>query len=99
MTMPDKSSKTTTDSAEQTKLYHRRYLLAVNSPLRRQILKVLKKGSASVDQLRRETKLDRAALEWHLSFLEHGSCVEKTQVQGHLVYTLTQEGKVVDYLE
>jgi len=97
--MPRKTSKTTTNSIEGTRQYHRRYLIAINSPLRRQILRVLKNGSTNIDQLQEATKLDEATLEWHLSLLEHGFCIEKKITQGKLTYKLTQEGKVVDYLD
>jgi DNA-binding transcriptional ArsR family regulator len=72
-------------------------LIAVSSPLRREILKVLRKGSASIEQLQNATKLERATLEWHLSILEHGFCIEKVYAQARK-YKLTQEGKVVDYI-
>lgn len=73
-------------------------MIAVNSPLRREILKVIRKGSASIEQLQKATKLDKATLEWHLSILEHGFCIEKTYAQEVPKYKLTQEGKVVDYI-
>ncbi len=97
--MPRKASKTTTNSIEETRQYHRRYLIAINNPLRRQILKVLKNGLTNIDQLQEATKLDKATLEWHLSILEHGFCIEKKITQEKLTYKLTQEGKVVDYLD
>ena len=43
--------------------------------------------------------LQKATLKWHLDFLENGSCVEKQVKNGKLVYMLTQEGKVVDFLD
>lgn len=73
-------------------------MIAVNSPLRREILKVLRKGSASIEQLQKATKLDKTTLEWHLSILEHGFCIEKTHAQEVPKYKLTQQGKVVDYI-
>ena len=97
--MPRKTSKTTTNSIEGTRQYHRRYLIAINSPLRRQILRVLKNGSTNIDQLQEATKLNEGTLEWHLSILEYGFCIEKECRQGNLTYKLTQEGKVVDYLD
>ncbi len=38
-------------------------------------------------------------LDWHLSILEHGSCVSKEKRNGVLWYELTKEGRVVDYLD
>lgn len=46
-----------------------------------------------------KTGLENGALKWHLDILEHGFCVEKKADSGKLIYTLTQEGKVVDYME
>jgi DNA-binding transcriptional ArsR family regulator len=87
------------ESIEETKLYHTRYLRAINSPVRREILKALKEGCATIEDLQSSTGLDKSSLEWHLNVLEHGFCVEKDIKQGKLVYRLTQEGKVVDYME
>jgi len=91
--------KTTSDSIELTRLYHERYLRAISSPLRRKILRVLKAGSASVEELSSKTGMKNEVLKWHLNMLEHGFCVEKKTDSGKLLYTLTQEGRVVDYME
>jgi DNA-binding transcriptional ArsR family regulator len=97
--MSRKTSKTTTNSIEETRQYHRKYLIAINSPLRRKILNALKKGATNINQLQEATKLDKATLEWHLSILEYGFCIEKECRLGNLTYKITQEGKVVDYLD
>lgn len=97
--MSEKGSKTIGRSIEETRQYHTRYLRAINSPFRREILKALKKGCATIEDLQSSTGLDNETLKWHLSVLEHGFCIEKDIKQGKLVYTLTQEGRVVDYLE
>lgn len=97
--MSKKDSKTIGDSMDETKKYHIRYLRAVNNPLRRKILRALEEGYASIDTLQSRTGLDPWALEWHLSILEHGFCVEKEVRDETTFYKLTQEGEVVDYLE
>ena len=97
--MSDKGSKTVGNSIEETREYHTRYLRAVNSPLRRKILRALKNGYMTIEDLESSTGLDGKTLKWHLSVLEYGFCVEKEIKQGKLFYKLTQEGKVVDYLE
>lgn len=84
---------------EETKEYHRRYLRAVNNPLRREILRALKDEDASIETLRSITGLEEGVLEWHLDVLEHGFCVEKTVRDGAVIYKLTQEGEVVDFLD
>lgn len=84
---------------EEVKEFHARYLRAVNNPLRRGILKALKDGDATMEILQSRTKLNAKALEWHLSILEHASCVEKENRGGETFYKLTREGMVVNYLE
>jgi len=96
--MSGKQSRTISDSIEETRLYHERYLRAISSPLRREILRAIKDGFTTVRDLRARTGLDEKSLNWHLSILEHGFCVEKDTRKGELVYRLTQEGKVVDFL-
>ena len=97
--MSNKRSRTTTDSGEETKVYHQRYLNAMNNPLRRKILRVLNNGKTSFEDLTIKTGLDNFALEWHLSILENGFCVEKESHEGKLFYRLTQEGKVVNFIK
>jgi DNA-binding transcriptional ArsR family regulator len=74
-------------------------LRAINSPLRREILRVLKDGCEIVEDLRSKTGLSKEKLEWHLSVSEHGFCIERDVEGSRVSYRLTQEGKVVDYIE
>ncbi|MBC8225312.1 winged helix-turn-helix transcriptional regulator [Candidatus Bathyarchaeota archaeon] len=97
--MSDKDSKTIGHSMEETKEYHVRYLRAINSPVRREILRALKDGEATVEALGERTGMEDKALTWHLSILEHGFCVEKQDRDGEVVYDLTQEGRVVDFMD
>ena len=99
MKMSDKDSKTIGKSMEETKEYHVRYLRAINSPVRRDILRALKEGEATVEALGGRTGLEEKSLTWHLSLLEYGFCVEKREKAGEVFYDLTQEGKVVDYVD
>lgn len=71
----------------------------MNSPLRRKILRILNKGKATFEELENKTGLGKAMLEWHLSILENGFCVEKEKQKGKLFFKLTQEGKVVNYMK
>ncbi len=97
--MSRKDSKTIGDTLEETKEYHRRFLRAVNNPLRRRILRALKDGDATIEDLQKKTGLDAKTLEWHLSILIHGFCIEKEERGEATIYKLTQEGEVVDFLE
>ena len=99
MDLSDKDSKTIGDSMEETKEYHVRYLRAINNPLRRDILRALKEGDSDIGTLAERTGLEPKVLNWHLDILEHGFCVEKEEGEGGPVYRLTQEGKVVDYVD
>jgi DNA-binding transcriptional ArsR family regulator len=97
--MSSKDSKTIGDTLEETKEYHVRYLRAINNPVRRNILRILKKGEMTSDELTLRTQLDPKTLNWHMDMLVHGFCVERKERNGATVYTLTQEGRVVDYVE
>ena len=97
--MASGGSKTIGGSVEETKEYHRRYLMAINSPVRRDILRALKDGEATIEALSSATGLDSKTLGWHLNILEHGFCVEKEVGDGTTLYRLTKEGKVVDFMD
>ena len=97
--MSKKRSKTVTDSIEETRLYHSRYLRAMNSPLRRDILRIIKEKKYTIEELENKTQLKKSTLIWHLDILENGFCLEKYVKEGKTYYTLTQEGKVIDFLE
>jgi DNA-binding transcriptional ArsR family regulator len=97
--MRDPESKTIGGSMEETKERHVRFLRAMNSPVRRTMLRALKGGPATVEELRVRTNIDEKALAWHLSILEYGYCVEKETREGSVFYALTQEGQVVDYID
>ena len=75
--MSKKDSKNKSKSIEENRLYHTRYLRAINSPLRRKILHALTKGNATIEDLQLVTGLGNDTLEWHLNILEYGFCVEK----------------------
>ena len=96
--MSEKKSKTTTNSEVETRLFHERYLRAVNNPLRRKILCILNKGNDTLQELVSKTGLDEITLKWHLSVLENGFCIEHQNKQGEIIYKVTQEGKVVNYI-
>ena len=96
---PKKDVNTISRSIEESRRYHTLYLRAINNPLRRKILKALKNGSVTIADLKSNTQLDTNALNWHLSILEHGFCVEREEKDGNVVFKLTQEGNLIDYLE
>ena len=97
--MSDGESKTIGGSMEETKDRHRRYLRAVNNPLRRRMLRALKDGCDTIDSLEDCLGVDAKTLDWHMRILEHGFCVERVEGEGVTRFVLTQEGLVVDYVE
>jgi DNA-binding transcriptional ArsR family regulator len=84
---------------EETKERHRRYLRAINNPVRRSILRALKDGHRSAEALSEATGLDAKTLGWHMELLVYGYCVEKRQTGEGEVYALTREGQVVDFMD
>ena len=92
-------SKTVADSMEETKERHRRYLRAVNNPIRRDILRSIEKGNTTLASISKDTGTDEKTLNWYLRILEDGFCVERTTNDGQEEFTLTKEGLVVDYLD
>jgi DNA-binding transcriptional ArsR family regulator len=49
----------------------------MNNPNRRTILRELKDGPATLEELKTRTDLDPKTINWHLDILEWGYCVEK----------------------
>ena len=49
----------------------------MNNPNRRTILRELKDGPATLEELKTRTDLDPKTISWHLDILEWGYCVEK----------------------
>lgn len=92
-------SKTVSDSMEETKERHRRYLRAINSPVRRSILRAMKEGSSTIEALSTATGLDAKSLDWHMKLLEYGFCVERKKGKDGVLFQLTKEGLVVDYMD
>jgi len=97
--LSDRDSKTIGMTMEETKEYHIRYLRAINNPLRRTILRTLKDGKAEVGDLASALELDERTLNWHMDILVYGFCVEKEEKDGVTVYNITDEGKVVDFVD
>ena len=97
--MSEEISEETPNSEVKMKQVHELYLRAINNPMRRKILNVLKENNFTIEELAVNTCLDEFTLRWHLSVLESGLCVEKVDNKGNILYKLTQFGKVIDYME
>jgi DNA-binding transcriptional ArsR family regulator len=92
-------SKTISNDMENTKERHRKYLRAINNPVRRNILREILKGYNSVEDLIAATGLDYKTLDWHLNILEDGYCIEKYTSRDKVLFTVTQEGKVIEVMD
>jgi len=90
-----KKSKTLGGSMEDTRDRHRRYMRAIQHPIRRDILRAMEKGASTMDDFVRDLGEEPKVLDWHLKSLEHGFCIEREGEK----FTLTQEGRIVDYLD
>ena len=97
--MSEKEPIAALDSGEEAKLFHERYLAAVNNPSRRKILEALRDGCATIEEIVAKTNLDKEVLIWHLSLLVSVRCVEKANPSGNPSYKLTQAGKVIEFLK
>jgi DNA-binding transcriptional ArsR family regulator len=97
--LSEEISEVTINSEVKMKQVHELYLRAINNPLRRKILSVLKENNFTIEELAVNTCLDEFTLRWHLNVLESGLCVKKEDNKGNILYKLTQFGKVVDYME
>jgi DNA-binding transcriptional ArsR family regulator len=92
-------SKTVADSIEETKERHRRYLRAINNPIRRKIIHSLVNGNDSLNLISQATGIDEKTLDWHIKILIDGFCIEKTVEESHEKFILTQEALVINYLD
>ncbi|MBD3172313.1 ArsR family transcriptional regulator [Candidatus Bathyarchaeota archaeon] len=92
-------SKTVANSMEETKDRHKRYLRAISNPIRRSILIEIKNGHNTFETIINKTGIDERTLEWHLQILEGAYCISRKNKRNTEDIRLTQEGKVIDYLE
>jgi DNA-binding transcriptional ArsR family regulator len=97
--MSDKLSKTISDSMEETKERHKKYLRAMSNPMRREIVRSIREGSKTIIELEKHLDIDSKTLRWHIKILEDGFCLETKIVDGVENFIVTEEGDVVDYIE
>ena len=82
-------------SLDASREYHRRYFVAVSNAVRKEILEKLAERPSTAEELSQKLGLPIDTINYHLQILEWGFCVTKDD-QGR--YTLTKEGRVIDYL-
>lgn len=90
---------------EGSKYYHDLYLKAVNHPIRRKILEIVNKSveiskNKLFNQLSEQNIIsDMSILEYNLDFLIKALCIEKKDDMNEIIYTITQSGKIIEYLK
>ena len=84
------------DTIEKSREYHERYHKAVNNPIRKKILKLLKEEK-SYDEIIDALNLDEKNFEYHLKLLEWGFCIERDKKDRKKI-KITKEGEIVNYL-
>lgn len=97
--MSEKPSKTITDDMETTKERHRKYLRAINNPIRRKIIRAILDGNKEYKNLRDATGIDSKTLDWHIRILEDGYCIERKNYGDFVSFEVTREGKVIDFMD
>ena len=97
--MSEKQSRTISDDMETTKERHRRYLMAINNSIRRKIIRAILEGETTERDLIQATGIDPKTLDWHIRILEHGYCIERIRQDDLLFFKVTQEGKVIDFMD
>jgi len=93
-------------TADETREFHTLYLKAVNHPIRHAILEIVNQKPMTKDEIfellkKQDLLNEKDMLKYHLDFLEKGHCIEKISDQQtkKILYKITQEGTVVDYLD
>ncbi|MFX1493835.1 MAG: hypothetical protein ACFFBZ_06100 [Promethearchaeota archaeon] len=108
--MPDdfKNSETVEEickTLDGNRYYHGLYLKAVNHPIRREILEIVNKSNniskSKLFEILSENQVinDLSVLDYNMAFLIKALCIEKEVRNGEIFYSITQSGKVVEYLK
>ncbi|MFX0018789.1 MAG: hypothetical protein ACFFAK_09520 [Promethearchaeota archaeon] len=108
--MPDdyKNSETVEEickTLDGNRYYHGLYLKAVNHPIRREILEVINKSNnisrSKLFEILLENEVinDLSVLDYNIDFLIKALCIEKEVRNEEIIYSITQSGKVVEYLK
>jgi len=112
--MPDESDFKDYKSIEEfgktmegSKYFHDLYLKAVNHPVRREILTLLSGNDGLSKEilvnhlLEKKLISDENMFKYNADYLIKALCIEikRDESSGEDVYFITQEGKVIDYLD
>ncbi len=90
---------------EGTNYFHDLYLKAVNHPIRREILVIVnQENKISHDNLfqillENEILHEDQVFMYNINYLIKALCISKSEENGVIFYSITQSGRVVDYLK
>jgi hypothetical protein len=108
--VPDdfKNTKTVEEKCKTldgNRYYHDLYLKAVNHPIRREILKIINK-SKNISRSKlfevlsgNEAINELSVLDYNIAFLIKALCIEKEERNEEIFYSITQSGKVIEFLK
>ena len=108
--MPDdfKNSETVEEickTLDGSRYYHDLYLKAVNHPIRREILEIINKSNnisrSKLFEILSENQVinDLSVLDYNMDFLTKALCIEKEVRNEEIIYSITQSGKVIEFLK
>jgi len=81
---------TSAKSPEEAEEYRRKFKMAISNSVRRKILVLLDESERSLEELKREVRVDERILKFHLEVLEKASCISI----GDKI-KLTEEGRIL----
>lgn len=90
---------------EGSNYFHDLYLKAVNHPIRREILVIVNRENKishdNLFQILLENKIidDESMFNYNIDYLIKALCVNKIEEDKEIYYSITQGGRVIDYLE
>jgi hypothetical protein len=93
-------------TVEGSKYFHDLYLKAVNHPVRREILTLLSRNDGLTKKILIDQLLERGLIsdentfKYNIDYLIKALCIQlkRDEDSGENLYYITQEGKVIDYL-
>ena len=71
----------------------------MNNPIRRNIIRAIRKGHKTIEELQEHLNMDPNTVKWHIKILEDGYCLEIKKQDGKECFNVTDEGDVVDFIE
>ena len=86
------------ESIEESRDYHKRYLVATNNEIRRSILHCLKNDEKTIDEIAETLNINKKEMKWHIDVLKWGFCIEEFRQDDKEYLRLKKEGEIINYL-